>query len=125
MPTCAVTYSGSTPGADSNTYPLFSTVTAAPNARGLFQLADIKRFVLDLAHDQALTLKAYWSNDGGTNWNLYSSEAVAAPAAGVTRTRDYLVEHYRDWKLDAVNGGSAQATWILNMALSEQRSAAV
>lgn len=121
--TCAITYNGSTPGADSNEYVLFSTTAAAPFKRFL-ALSGSRRFVLDLKNSHAGTLDAYYSADGGTNWIKYSTEAIAAPAAGVTYTRDYLVEHYDDWKLVWTNGGSAQTTWVIQMALSPQRASA-
>lgn len=101
---------GGTPGADSNDYLLFSSVVAF----GAKHLRDrnISRIIFGVQNDQAGTLKAYWSNDGGTNWNLYSSTAVVIPAAGASSgPYGYLVDPYDDWKLVWTNGGSAQTTW--------------
>lgn len=126
MPTCQVKYSGGTPGADSNTYVIFDTTVASPNARGFLQLAGIKRVVVDIAHDKALTLNAYWSADGGTNWQQMYTEAFGVPSAATTRTRDFLVEHYADFKVSFANGGTAQtaSAFAVQCALSEQRPAA-
>lgn len=121
--TVGITYGGSTPGADANDYVLFDTTVAAP-MRGFFQLAGIKRFVISIAHSHAGTLKAYWSSDGGTNWRLYHTQAVAAPAAGDTTDRDYFVGNYRDWKLVWTNGGSAQNPWAVLLSGDTERSVA-
>lgn len=116
----AVKYTGSTPGADANTYPLFTTVQAGMGSY-FFSLARIARFELKLIHDQQVTLKWYRSDDRGSNWTQVGEETLAGLAAKNEDVRDYLVEGEKDWKLDLVNGGSAQTTWDIKMAMTGQR----
>lgn len=111
-----VKYTGSIPGADANTYTLFSTVSAGL-PRGFFQLSGTKRFAVNLNNIAACTLKEYYSDDGGTNWIQRSEEAVAIPAAGDSNDLDYSVGSFRDWKLDLVNSGSAQTGLAPQMQL--------
>ncbi len=104
------TVAGGTPGADSNTYVLFSSVSAW-GAKGL-PMTGIQRLVFSLKNSHSGTLNAYMSVDGGTNWDQLDTQAVAAPAAGaISGPYDYLVDPYLDFKLEWVNGGSAQTTW--------------
>lgn len=116
-----VKYTGSTPGADANTYNLFSTVnTGIP--RGWFQLAGIERAFLTLNNAGTCTVKDYYSDDGGTTWIPRSSTAVAVPAAGAVSEIDFVVEGFRDWKVDLVNGGSAQTGLAPQISLSTDRA---
>ena len=103
-------YAGDTPGADSDTYVLFSTVAAFPGARA-FAYAGIKRFKVNLEHSHLGTINAYRSNDRGTTWHQLSTNAVAAPAANEANEYDFIVEGYDDWKVEWVNGGTAQDPW--------------
>jgi hypothetical protein len=81
------------------------------NARG-------NRFECSIQNDQAGSLLAYWSDDFGVTWNKYDTQAVAIPAAGASSGPfDYLIDSYKDWKLDWLNGGVTQTTFIVNMAL--------
>lgn len=123
MANTRITYNGTAPGADSNTYSIFSTVTAFNGTRGGFALCGIKRFEVDIKHSQAGTLKAYYSTDGGTTWiQYYDSGSIAAPASGSSTRKDFNVHLYTDWKLDWVNGGSAQATWVVAMGAHDNNS---
>lgn len=116
-------YAGSTPGTDSSTYVLFSTVVAFPGARG-FVYAGIKRFRLGLEHSHLGTINAYRSPDRGTTWHQLSTTAVAAPAANSTNEYDFLVEGYDDWKVEWVNGGTTQSPWSIVLVASDERSVA-
>lgn len=101
------TYSGSVPGADSNTYTLFDT-TANPGMAGyFFDINGLKRFKVDLKNIAAGTLNAYRSSDGGRTWIQLSTAAVGVPT--YTNTYDWLVEGFRDFKVTWVNGGTTQA----------------
>jgi len=112
QPSTGYAVSGGTPGADSNTYTLFSTVTAM--GAKVLPTTGIKRFTLTMKNSHSGTLKAYCSTNGGTTWDEYSSQAVAAAGSGVVNgPYDFLVDPFYDWKLDFVNGGSAQTTWRL------------
>lgn len=111
-----IKYTGSTPGADANTYVLFSTVAAGftPDA---VQYGGIHVYHYAIDHDQPGTLNLYWSEDGGTTWSLKTT--TGSMPAGVNE--DYLpVEGYRDFKVEWVNGGTAQGTWIVNQSMSPQ-----
>lgn len=116
-------YSGSTPGNDSNDYILFSTTTAFPYAACALQMSGVHKLQLTLVNSQAGTLKAYYSSDRGTNWTQTENTSVSAAAANSTNPYDYLVEAYPDIKIVWTNGGSAQATWIVSMALIDSRTA--
>ena len=114
--TVKVAVSGGTPGGDSNDYVLFDSTVCFGTA-GL-RSHDISRAEFGVQNSQTGTLKAYWSADKGTNWNLYNSTAVAIPAAGASSgPYDYLVDAYDDWKLVWTNGGSAQTTWRTSLTL--------
>jgi hypothetical protein len=110
------TYSGSAPGADSNTYVMFSSVTAFPGGNGM-QSAGVKRLRIDLKHSQTLTLNTYKSSDRGVTWNQVSTESIATTAS-TTDAREFNVEPYADFKVEVVNGGVAQATFAVDIALS-------
>lgn len=122
-PYSRVKYSGSTPGADSSDYILFSTTTAFPGA-GMAQAAGVHKLVLNLVNSHLGTLKAYRSSNRGTTWTQVDSDAVAAAGAGLSNTAEYLLEPFLDFKLVWTNGGSAQTTWVVDMALTDDRGAA-
>jgi len=123
--TTTIPYQGLTPGADANTYVMFSTATAFP-APNYVAMNRMKRFQLGLSNSQAGTLNWYKSNTRLTStqttpvWTQIGTLAVAAGATA-ENTVDFLVEEYADWKLEWVNGGVAQATWVVSMALSGER----
>jgi hypothetical protein len=116
-----IKYSGTAPIGDSATYALFSTVTTFPGAR-MPQGAGLKRLVVDLKHSQNGTFKLYKSSDRGTNWYQVDEAAATATGATASDVYDALIEEYDDFKLDWTNGGVAQATWNVSIALSSERS---
>lgn len=119
-----VKYTGATPGADANTYVLYSSVVAWPTSRNMLAMHGIKRYVLHLTLDQSGTLNWYNSDDGGTNWNLIGSEAITVAAAGTTEGnwQDVLIEGFQDFKMEWVNGGAAQTPFIADQSLDTERS---
>lgn len=122
QPASIITYSGSTPGADSNTYPIWSSVTAL--GKGMLGPHGIKRVVVSLKNIAAGaggTLNGYWSANGGTTWNQYDSQTVSDATSTATNTYDYDVARYRDFKVDWVNAGTAQSTWLVTIALLYER----
>lgn len=120
-----VKYTGSTPGADSNTYNLYTTVDSPlQTPQNFFALLGIHKVVLDLKANQAGTLKWYKSPDRGVTWNQIGQESVAALASTVGLVRDYVVSGLQDFKLDWVNSGSAQNPWEVDITLSSQRALA-
>lgn len=115
-----VRYTGPAPGADSNSYVLFSTV-AAGWSQGASQ-AGGRRVLVDLRNSQDGTLKLYKSEDRGVTWVQVEGSLLRAITTA-THLRDWLVEPYPDWKLEWANGGAAQATWSLSIAISSNRHA--
>lgn len=126
--TTIIRYTGATPGADANTYPFFDTVTAFPAPRYV-AMNQMKRLQVGLSNSQAGTYNWYKSSSRVTNPSLTTSQVTwtqigtVAVAAGATaeNTNDFLIEEYDDFKLEFVNGGVAQATWVVNLALSGER----
>ena len=116
-----VTYTGATPGADTNTYPIFTTVTNAWPA-GFAAMEGISKLVTDLKHSHLGTYKWYKSSDRGTNWLQIGEEDIGAPAATDTVFREFVIEPYADFKLDWINGNSAQTTWVYDIVLIGDRS---
>lgn len=121
MSTCKVSYSGTALPTDSNTFTLFSTVTAA-GFPDFFAYSGTKRFVLRVKNSHAGTLKAYRSANHGTNWSQIDEVAVVAAAATDENAYDFFIEGFRDWKLDWVNGGTTQTTFSPDMALDTDRA---
>lgn len=115
MERSTLTYTGTALPLGSTTYNLFDTTLTG--VKGFLSLARGTRFEVTVQNDQAGSLKAYWSEDGGTNWNLYNTTAVAIPAAGASTTVDFDTTPYRDWKVDWLNGGSNQTTFRITMVL--------
>jgi len=122
--TTTITYQGATPGADANTYVMFSTAVAFPSANYM-AMNRMKRLQVGLSNSQPGTYNWYKSNTRLTNpsatpvWTLIGTRAVVA--APPENTDDFLIEEYADFKLEWVNGGAAQATWVVNLALSGER----
>jgi hypothetical protein len=115
-------YSGTALPGNAETVVLFSTVTAFPGKS--FQAgAGIKRLIIDIKHDQAGTIKAYRSQNRGVTWNqLYDSGSIAAPAATSSTIRDFAFEPYMDFKVEWLNGATPQTTFIVDEALTDERS---
>jgi hypothetical protein len=117
MSTVRITYSGATPGADTNVYELFSTVKDGFGGNFL-AIADIDRLFVDIDHPQALVLRLSRSADRGATWTtIYETASIAAPAAGASTQYDFHVSQYKDVKLEVVNGGSAQTGWTVDISL--------
>jgi hypothetical protein len=117
-------YTGSTPGADSSTYNLFSSVTAFTGA-SMASNNGLKRLVVTVDNPQSGTGKFYRSADRGTNWVQVGGDFAATSSATDVTPFDLLFEGFADFKLDWVNGGSAQTGWTVTIALTGERSAAV
>lgn len=111
--------SGGTPGADANTYTLFDSTVCfgAPNQSNskstTLAAHDISRIEFSVKNSQAGTLNAQFSQDKGTTWTTYDTRAVAIAGANtISGPFDYLVDPFPDWRLQWVNGGVAQGTWL-------------
>lgn len=103
-----ITYTGSTPGADSSTYSLFSTVTAFSGG-SYAAMSGLTKLTLSLTYTATCTLKWYKSNDRGTTWDQVGTEILPTAVSGLPTVREYRVDTAADFKLDLVNGGSSQA----------------
>lgn len=117
-----VNYTGSTPGTDSDTYVLFSTV-AAFTSKNMLPMHGYKRYALHLTHSHNGTVNWYVSDDRGTNWRQVGTEAITAASNEGTWV-DILIEGFQDFKVEWVNGGTAQSPWIVDQSLDTDRSAA-
>lgn len=114
-----VTYAGVAPGADANVYSLFDTVKAFTQGARAMAMAGVVRVTLNLKNSQAGTLKWYKSTNRGATWNQIGQEAIAATPATTSLNRDYEVTAEQDWKLEWTNGGAAQATWLVDIGMSD------
>ena len=123
-------YTGSTPGADSNTYPIFSSVTAFPGAN-MAQNEGLKRLFITIDNPQSGTLKFYRSVDSnngvarGTNWVQVGGDFASTSSATDVFTADLVILGFPDFKADWVNGGTAQTGWTVTIALDDGRAATV
>lgn len=109
-------YTGTTPGADSNTYVLFSTVAAGAPGNWA-PMCSLHSFHYNIKHSQAGTVKGYKSSNRGTSWTqFFDSGSIAAPTYVTNNV--VSIEGFQDFKFEWVNGGSAQATWAVDMNLS-------
>jgi hypothetical protein len=122
-PYSRVKYSGTAPIADASNYMLFSSTVAFPGS-GMAQGAGVHKLVLNLVNSHSGTLLWQRSGDRGTTWTTVDTEAIAAPSAGTSNTYEGLIEPFLDFRLVWTNGGSAQTTWVVDMALIDDRGAA-
>lgn len=131
--TARLKYTGSALPGNAEVVSLFDTVVAFPGANYLPSL-HMKRLQIDLAHDQAGTLKWYKTQARGltsvtgagssatTVWTQIGSVAVAAPAANTSDNFDFLVEEFADFKLEWTNGATPQTVWLPDIALTDERN---
>lgn len=126
-PYSQIKYVGATPGADSSTYSLYNSTTTGYGARRPGNEGE-HVFILDIKNSAAGTLKTYKAGARDTNGVVtwYQIEQFIVPAAPTAESNKYefLVEPYSDWKLDWVNGGAAQTTFQVDMALTNERATA-
>ncbi len=119
-----IKYTGTTPGADSNTYNLLNSHSAGwpgnwPALSGVYKV------VIDIHHNQAGTIKWYKTmNDTPetATWVQMGELAVAAPAATAGTQAEVFIEAEKHVKIDWVNGGSAQTTFHVDMSLATDRA---
>ncbi len=120
-----ITYTGATPGADSNTYVLFSSVVAWPSTYNALSQYGQKRYTLRLEYSRDCTVNWYQSNDRGANWRVVGTQALTATAPGTPQstTVDVVVEGFQDFKAELVNAGTAQGTgFTVDQVLDTDRS---
>ncbi len=120
-----IPYAGATPGNDSSTYTLFSSVTAWPNTYNPLSQYGQKRYVLRLSYARDCTVNWQQSNDRGTNWYPVGTQALTAAAPGTAQstTIDVAVEGFQDFRVQLVNAGTAQgAGFTVDQSLDTDRS---
>ena len=124
----SVKYTGAVPGADTNTYNLLNSITGGwpgywPGVLNLY------RVLIDIDHDNTGTIKVYKSNDDlstqSPTWVQVDERSIAAPAAASGTKEEFLVEAHKHTKIDWVNGGVAQTTFVVNIALSDDKAQGV
>lgn len=114
-----IPYSGSTPGADSNTYVLFTSTAETALQNGGIQLQGLSRYLLSLKNSGPGTLRGEGSNDGGTTWTRFFERNVPA-ASPLTNEFRFPTQAHRDVRVLWVNGGAAQSTWLVAQALDNE-----
>lgn len=118
-----ISYEGiPTPGIGATAVFLDTTANSA-YGRKLFSSHGLARFVLDVKHDQPFTLRAWKSDDLGGTWYQMSDLSIAVPSLSTT-VRDFLVEGYEDFRIEALNGGTAQTVWNVTLWGTSDRSPA-
>ena len=116
-------YTGTAPGADSNTYTLFNSTTAFP-AAGCHQAGGINSLHVSVKNSANGSLRLSRSEDRGLTWTAVDTAfVVPIDAVVLENVYRFSVYPYLDFKLEWVNGGSAQVTWAIDMALVPDRGA--
>lgn len=115
-----IKYTGATPGADTNAYVLFSSVTAFSGAR-MAQGMGLKRFYLSLAHSDDGTIVVEKSDNRGTTWIQVFPDIAVTATADTDYTLDVDIEAFPDFRISWVNASQAQDPWVPNMALTDER----
>ncbi len=112
-------YVGTALPAISETVTLYTTPAIAGQASNFFASSNVHKVVLDLKNDQSGTLSAQKSADGGTTWVTIYSETITATGVNAVIHREYPVEGIQDFRLRWVNDATAQTTFIVDVALSD------
>jgi hypothetical protein len=121
---CNLKYTGSTPGADANTYVLFATASPSASVAGSVAvgnwgpMGDVHAFRYVIKNPAAGTVNGYFSLDRGATWVQFYTMPAAIPVAGTASTDVVSVEGFRDFKFEWVNGGVAQTGWSVSMDVS-------
>lgn len=105
-------YSGSTPGADANTYTLFDST-----ANEAAQMTSRRRAIVSLLNSHSGTLIAQVSSNEGTTWRALYSEAIGANT--VTAYRAIRFDGFRDVRIQWTNGGTAQNPFVVTVSLDD------
>jgi len=94
----------------SATVTVFNSVTAF-GANGM-RHQNVRRISFGVNNDQAATLNAAESIDGGATWRTFSATVLAAPASNtINGPYDFIVDVYHEFRLQWVNGGVTQGVY--------------
>lgn len=113
-------YTGTELPAATTTVTLFSTVAAFTMARAC-AMGNIERLSIDLLADHDGTFKFYKSDDRGATWNIINSIAFTGSSTASV-VKDFLVEEYKDFKVDFTVGASNETIFKVDMALTSKRA---
>ena len=115
-----VTYAGGLPGGAATVSLFDTTVLGSANA---LPHASVYRATYVVAMDRDGTFEAHWSDDRGATWHLIDSDAISVGTPGVSESvsGEFAVEGLRDFRLQFVNGATAQGTFDVNVSLSTER----
>jgi hypothetical protein len=120
MSVTAVAYIGTALPAAAATVTLFSTVASFGMADAI-AMNGIERVSIDLFADHDGTFDFYKSPDRGVTWHQIDTLAFTGSAIA-SKTVDFLVEPYRDFKVDFTVGGSDETVFDVSVALSTDRA---
>jgi hypothetical protein len=124
VPSVTAPVGAATPGADASVYSMFNSVDSI--GAGLLPVRKVSRITFAVENSEAGTLKGYMSTNGGTNWDQVGGDIVVAAAAAtdISGPYDFLVDTYKDFKIEWTNGGVAQATWrpIVKLIIDDRAS---
>jgi hypothetical protein len=114
---CKVPYQGGTPGADTNTYVLFTSAGLPPRH---FVYCGFGRITCSLLADTGeggtLQLQATQDPAGLTGWQTVHDDVVAF-VANETQTFDYLIANFDHFRLQFVNDGAPKTTWMVDTTI--------
>lgn len=116
-----VAVAGGTP-TGSNTITIFNSYTAFSGVP--LSVCGLHRLEFTVFNDQAATLKVFKLDRNGANpKQAYGNVAIAASAStDVSGPFDFLVDGFEHVRLDLVNGGVDQGTWLPTITLFGDRA---
>lgn len=126
MTTVRVKYDGTALPTDSDTFTLWdSTGNNAHNngsSADIINMCGLKWANIRVECSHKGTLHASWSDDDGTEWNVYDQRVM--PASGTNMAHHYTIPivGYRDVKIEWVNGGTTQTNFDVMTSLSPEQS---
>lgn len=123
-----IKYTGGTPGADVLTYTVYDSTSGQGQGARQFGGNGLHVCVVDIKNSASGTLKISKGgprdSSNALTWYVIEQLAVSPAATTESNKYEFLIEPYSDWKAEWVNGGSAQSTWVVDVALTNERSPA-
>ena len=121
--THALSYSGGTPGADSNSYTFFDTSTDDVLKASGAQSLGFQSYLLTLNNSAAGTLVVSGKVAGASNYTTLASIRLPAARTNVPNVLPpFPLDNYGEFKVVWTNGGSAQSTFTVIQSLSKDPS---
>lgn len=116
---CKAAYSGGNPGADGNTYVLFSSAEFPKRHFAMLGYTRINASILG-DNGEGGTLQLQKSNDGVV-WQTVHDDTVAF-TTGEAQVYDYQVGLYDHFRLQFVNDGNAKTIFEVDVALMPEHT---